>query len=513
MKRTTPFTIALTVVLLSPGLALSQEEEPSAPDADATPAAEAPQAATPAVSDAVLSRLDAAEKEISALKQQNEDLSGQVSDLQDAQNQVQVPSDLGKTRVFGFFDMSYGKMFLSKKDSIYLTQIPVTDKSTFMSTSLNVYLGNQITNKLKFLSELRFTYQPLGNENGVATYWVLPNGSSTSLGDDYNRTDTGVTDPRDFMTYRLGGVSMERVQITYQFADYFGITAGHYLTPYGIWNVDHGSPVILMIRAPFMQTLEMIPSKQLGVQLFGRLFLASGLTLDYAGTVSNGRGPMDSVMDIDENKGLGLRWKVAYERDDFSISLGQYGYTGRYTDISKSLYVGPGSSDYRSVVTITNQYTEYDLANDILIKLYGLRLQSEAALRQVKYQVPPKMNGGNFNGNPLLASQFYAANYLSKAIYGLLAYELPEDWTGGKVRITPFVYYENFNLNDTMNNNSHWQVYSAGINTRPYSNLVLKLEYDFAKPKDLTNIMPDGSITTTTNGHIQGVTLQLAVTY
>ena len=123
------------------------------------------------------------------------------------------------------------------------------------------------------------------------------------------------------------------------------------------------------------------------------------------------------------------------------------------------------------------------------------------------------MNAGNFNGNPLLADQFYAANYLSKAIYGLLAYELPEDWTGGKVRIIPFLYYENFNLNDTMNNNSHWQVYSAGINTRPYSNLVLKLEYDFAKPQDLTDIMPDGSITTTTNGNIQGLTLQLAVTY
>lgn len=404
-------------------------------------------------------------------------------------------------------------MFLSKKDSVFLSQIPLTDKSTFMATSLNVYLANQITNKLKFLSELRFTYLPLGVENSIATYWVMPNGTATSLGDGYSRTDTGVTDPTNFMTYRLGGVGMERVQITYTFSDYFGITAGHFLTPYGIWNVDHGSPVILMTRAPFMQTLELVPSKQLGVQLVGRAFLASGLTLDYAGTVSNGRGPLDSVMDIDENKGLGLRWKLAYEKDDFSISVGQYGYTGRYTTVSKALYVGPGSSDFKSVVTIDSQYDERSLANDILIKFHGLRLQSEATWRQVKYTIPPKMSAGNFNGNPLLASQFYAASYLSKGIYGLLAYELPEGLTNGKVRITPFLYYEDFDLNDTMNNNSHWQVYSAGLNVRPYTNLVLKLEYDYAKPKDLVNIMPDGSIGTASNGNVQGVTLQLAVTY
>jgi hypothetical protein len=465
--------------------------------------------------DAVFSRLNGLEKELAEVKKQNHDLAGQVSDLQEAQGQAvqETPSDLGKTKVFGFFDMSFGKMFFPKSDSVYKEALPVTDKSTFALSALNVYLGNQITNNLKFLSELRFTYQPLGTENNIPTYMVLPNGKPVSLGGSYDRTSTGVTDSLTMQTYQLGGVSMERVQVTYSFSDYFGITAGRFLTPYGIWNVDHGSPVILMVRAPFMQSREMVPLKQLGIQLFGKAFLGSGISLDYAGTISNGRGPTDTVMDLDENKGLGLRWRLNYEEDELSISFGQYGYTGKYTDITKSLYVGPGSADYSTQITPTNVYTEYDLANDLLVKFHGLRLQSEAMFRRVTYQVPPQVSPDDFNGSPAQASLYNYANYLARAFYGLLAYELPDTLTGTRLRITPFVYYENFNLNDTINNNAKWQVYSLGINTRPYTNIVLKVEYDLAKPNDLKDLQPDGTVTVKANGYLQVATLQLAVTF
>jgi hypothetical protein len=338
-------------------------------------------------------------------------------------------------------------------------------KTTFMLSGLNVYLGNQITEKLKFLSELRFTYQPLGNETSTATYLVSPTGSATSLGTGYSRTDTSVTDPTGVQTYRLGGVSIERVQATYVFSDYLGVTAGSFLTPYGIWNVDHGTPALIMSRAPGSQIIGFVPSKQLGIQLFGKAFFAKNFTFDYAGTISNGRGPMDTVYDLDENKGIGLRWKLSYEKDYFFASIGQYGYTGKYTDVTKSTYIGPSSTDMKTVVTPTNQYTEYDLANDLLIKFHGLRLQSEAVIKEVKYAVPPA------------SGQDYAASYLTQTAYVLLAYELPESWTAGKVRIMPYVFEEWNNISDISTTMGNMRVTVTGLNIRPYTNLVLKFEY------------------------------------
>jgi len=406
--------------------------------------------------DAIMSRLEATEREIQLLKKQNSDLSTQVADMHDAAP-AEIPNDLGKTRVFGFYDMSFGKQFTSSGG---MSGNNIPDKMTFMLSGLNVYMGNQITEKLKFLSELRFTYQPLGYETSTATYLVSPSGSTTSQGTSYSRTDTTVTDSSSLQTYRLGGVSIERVQTTYVFSDYLGVTAGSFLTPYGIWNVDHGTPVLIMCRAPGAQIMEFVPSKQLGIQLFGKVFFAKNFTFDYAGTISNGRGPMDTVYDLDNNKGIGMRWKLSYEKDDFSAAIGQYGYTGKYTDVTKSQ-----DMKMNTVVTPTNQYTEYDLANDLLIKFHGLRLQSEAVFKEVKYDVPPA------------TGQDYSASYLAHTVYGLLAYELPESWTGGKVRVMPYLYEEWAKPDDTSTMIGSLRVNVVGINVRPYTNLVLKAEY------------------------------------
>jgi hypothetical protein len=432
-----------------------------------TAAAPAREASSEANQDAVLSRLEATEKELQALKKQNSDLSTTVTEMQDAQNQgpADIPSDLGKTRVFGFFDTSFQKLWISGA----MKPAGMTEKPTFMLSGLNVYLGNQITEKLRFLSELRFTYQPLGAETGTSTYSISPTGTATSMGSTYSRKDTSVSDPGGLQTYRLGGVSMERVQVSYVFADYLGLTVGSFLTPYGIWNVDHGTPVLIMCRAPITQIMDMVPGKQLGVQLFGKVFPAKGLTLEYGATISNGRGPMDTVYDLDSNKALGLRWKLNYEKGDFSASVGQYGYTGKYTDTSSATYIGPGPTDMKTAVVVSKQYNEYDLANDLLVKFYGLRLQSEVVLKKVMYTVPPVASTGT--------PEYYSASYLSRAAYGLVAYELPESWTGGKVRIMPYVYEEWGKPDDTSTMSGSMRIHVFGINVRPYTNLVLKAEY------------------------------------
>jgi hypothetical protein len=120
-----------------------------------------------------------------------------VAELQEGQAQISAepPSDLGKTKVFGFFATSFAKIDYSRKDSALKLVIPLGGNSSFLLTSLNVYLANQITQHLKFLAELRFTYQPLGTEISREAYYVLPAGSKMNLGTQYERTDTTVRDP------------------------------------------------------------------------------------------------------------------------------------------------------------------------------------------------------------------------------------------------------------------------------------------------------------------------------
>jgi hypothetical protein len=58
-----------------------------------------------------------------------------------------------------------------------------------------------------------------------------------------------------------------------------------------------------------------------------------------------------------------------------------------------------------------------------------------------------------------------------------LAYELPENWTGGKVRIMPYLYEEWGKPDDTSSMIGSIRVNVVGVNVRPYTNLVLKAEY------------------------------------
>ncbi len=508
---TTKIALASTLLittLVTPALAEGEAVEAPTPESAASPATDGP-AARPSVE----SQLESLGKQLSELKEENKTLASQVTELQESQNQAsEPPSELGKTKIFGFTDISFLKTYYSRGDSVYRAVLPMPTQSTFIATGMNVFLANQLTDRLKFLSEVRFTYLPLGAESSTQAYAVLPNGNTMDLGSKYARTDTTVSDPMA-QVYRLGGISMERLQATYVLNDYLGVTVGHFLTPYGIWNVDHGSPVILMVHAPVFQSVALMPTKQLGVQLFGKVYLAKNLNLDYAGTVSNGRGPADSVTDLDEDKGLGLRWHLNYEIDDLSISLGQYGYTGKFTDISKAIYTGPGTGDISSVTTIKQQYRERILASDILIKFFGVRLQGELVYSEVKYAVPTAINPSNFNGNPAVASQYATANYNSWGYYGLLAYELPEKLTTPKVRVTPYVYYERFVLNDTIVNSGSNRTYCAGINIKPYRSLVMKLEYDRFKGDDMVNTLPDGSTKTSNSGVGQILAAQVALTF
>jgi hypothetical protein len=384
------------------------------------------------------------QQEVDELKEKNDQLEEDIM-MQDAGD---TTNDMMK--ISGFFDLTFIKMFVP--DDLLMKNV-LPDTSSFIMQSLNLYFNSQISDTLEAMVELRLSFLPLGerltdNSSGTVSY-----------------QDTTVHDPLTNAEFQLGGLAIERVHLTWQPVDFFGIVAGRFLTPYGIWNVDHGSPVLIPVRVPYIQVQNLVPLKQTGLQIFGRFFPARRLYFDYAFTVSNGRGPVESLLDLDENKGLGLRLKLSYEGEKFEAALGGYGYWGEYTAaISNLESVDPVSFGK----TITENYTEYVGALDLRFQFFGVLLQGEYVRTLTKYSERPLKNlwsGG----------QGYQADFVNNTSYVLLAYKLPLDRWLGTMSISPYLMWESMDTDDS-EDNPPIQMFNGGINFKPSQAVVLKVE-------------------------------------
>lgn len=203
------------------------------------------------------------------------------------------------------------------------------------------------------------------------------------------------------------------------------------------------------------QAGEIIPDAQLGLQALGRLFFSDNLFFDYALTLSNGRGPADTVIDYDENKGLGLKLRFTYDKPDFRIALGGYGYYGTYTDKQ------PRGFSFDTL----EKYSEYAGATDFLIAVYGLKLQTEFVRGLILYDEdsprPPITN--------LLPP---SPDYVKNAFYAMLSYELPLADLLGSMTLTPYVAGALDNPREWIKTVSYW----GGLNFKPSPYVTLKTE-------------------------------------
>src|SRR5262249_49126364 len=156
----------------------------------------------------------------------------------------------------------------------------------------------EISARLRALGEVRFAYMPNGSPD--------PN---APLG----RVSTEAADPIDaYRIQRWGAIIIERLQIDCDLFPGITLRGGQFLTPYGIWNVDHGTPTLIGIRRPYIIGEALFPERQVGLELIGRYFL-SELSVEYHLTLSNGRGPISETRELDSNKAVGgrlvLGWK------------------------------------------------------------------------------------------------------------------------------------------------------------------------------------------------------------
>lgn len=325
---------------------------------------------------------------------------------------------------------------------------------TFAVGRLNLYAAAELGDGWRSLFEVRFSYLPNGTLGDPNPDGTVP------------RFDTLVVDYTDLDRYtRWGGIVLERAWLEHTFGPWLTLRAGNWLTPYGIWNVDHGSPVIVGVRRPFIVAEQLLPQYQTGLQAHGFHNL-DWVRLGYDLTLSNGRGPIDTYQDLDRNKAIGGRGFVQADTTQGLFTLGISFYSGTYTDRLDQLFLDPNGF-FRIDSPITQQFDELSFALDMKWELWGFLFQAEAVTNDVAYTDgarPRYWEPGGLLG--------FIPDHRRLGAYALGGYRF--EWGG----IMPFAGLEYYDpgfgpMGDIA---AFW----GGINLRPTARVTLKAQYTYS---------------------------------
>lgn len=348
-----------------------------------------------------------------------------------------------RLEIYGFSDFTFTGTLLGEDNRWRGYVNPHTNMGV---GNLNVYLKGNLSERARSLIELRFTYLPNGQQT------IQPDGS-------VRYTDTTVRDPLEFnRLMRWGGVVIERAWVEYDFHDLLTVRAGQFLTPYGIWIVDHGSPTIIGIRRPFVITEAFLPERQTGIEVYGRRHFSQGL-MGYHLTVSNGRGIAEEYTDFDSSKAFGGRLFFS-TRAVGELVMGTSFYTAERIDRRDRWTLVNGVRTFESTEIARSQ--ELALAADLKWLWKDLHFQAEILTRRRDFDDRKRERLGDY------AYPAFVPDNRRWGAYALLGYRTP--FAG----IMPYVVIEEvtFPTGDI----SRASGLHVGLNYRPEPALVLKAE-------------------------------------
>jgi len=305
------------------------------------------------------------------------------------------------------------------------------DLKTFALGNLNLYLAKSLTAKVRALAEVRFTF--------------LPNAGGTPGGATIDTTATDVTNYS--RPVQWGGIVIERAYVEYDLTEFLTVRGGHWLTPYGIWNIDHGAPAIISTVRPYIIGEQFFPEHQTGLDLFGSRPL-SGFKLGYHLTMSNGRGGAEAQQDQDEKFAFGGRLEL---ETPWGLRIGGSYYRGRYTGLPAALGAAP------------NTYLEAAYGGDAQLDVGKLHVQAEVIARDRHYVI----------GERAASAAGFAPDGRDFGFYGIAGYRLDHLWN-----VMPFVYYEDYHPTDHTYF-SRVRAPAGGLNFRPSPSLVFKAMADW----------------------------------
>ena len=448
------FSVALSGCLLSQaGLALAADPVPAPappsatiePGADMGPPAVAP-AAVPAAAPATTTGPTTASSDAEA-EGKFAAAPGPISDSFATEEGASDSDTQRKLDLYGFADFTYQRLLIDK-DNVWNNTYPSVN--SFAVGNFNLYLSSNLGDSWRALAEVRFMYLP----NGA----TKPDGAGNVV-----RTDTTVLDYTGFSEpIRWGGIRIARIYVEHEFNGLLKLQVGQFLTPYGIWNVDHGSPTIIGIKKPFVVSNQLFPEQQVGLQLYGSYFL-DPLEIGYHLTLSNGRGPVE-YQDFDDDKAFGGR---LYVKTDVlgSLTIGGSFYRGGYYDRSAKYVIRKQGSTVDQEFTTISKYQELSLGADLKWEYKSLLVQGEAIMNEANFD-----EGARPRAQALNPPQGFLPDYRRWGAYGLVGYRLPV------VPLMPYVIVQHAYSPDSPSTPPA-TAYQIGVNYRPTAAVVVKLEY------------------------------------
>jgi hypothetical protein len=384
-----------------------------------------------------------------------------------------------KFQLYGFADMALTTYF--PKDHSMVRNIPLMDERLMFSLDhLNLYQEYRPNNRVRFLTELSFQDKPptYTNKNGMTL--TIP-GMAPMVFNEASLADTNKAQ-KGIVNYEWGSFSVERAQMSINLNRYFTFTFGKFITPAGIWNVDHGSPVILTVNQPSQYTYrEIYPKSQLGIVENGT-YIIGDADLTYSLYVSSGRGnPV--IKNVGELAGGGQLRLGLPVLDECNIGLS--GYSGTQTAVLRSM-------DLAVPYTINDdrlfRYREYIYGIDFKLRKWGLMLQSEFNFQHVVNSLRDDWNSDSINTD--IIGTYVLGSFDAYKRSGFV--------------LTPYAYWELVRYFDTFNNpnlflNMHdiypegsanattpdmacgYMKIMAGVNMRIASNFGIKAEFNFTR--------------------------------
>lgn len=279
-------------------------------------------------------------------------------------------------------------------------------------------------------------------------------------------------------------LNIERAYFNILFNDQFTLRVGKWITPSGIWNVDHGSPVVLTVSQPYQTTVTPIfPESQMGLMGYGMMYLGDH-DLSYNAWISNGRSgasqavsssfenSIDSPDDFTIGGHLGLNLALPV-----SVKLGATAQTG---NLRRKYSVNTLEIDLMDLqnMSISNYNTVSRFIADERESIMG----ADARLEFKNFFVQGEANYSFVEDNTADDKSMEILGY-----YGLAGYKIP---IGEQFMLTPYAMFEQVEWErgwNSMGFDLHgygamgFQSFLTGLNLSLFSNIRIKAEYNFVR--------------------------------
>lgn len=416
--------------------------------------------------------------------------------------------------IYGYLDFTLAKTTAAESNNLLFQQPFLTEDIEMDVGDINLYFDFTPNEYTRALVEVNFGNSPgdddriIGVTNGIVDFestGVAPiDGSIGVIGPIINQSAGTVEIVAPKSEKKYYGVEIERAWVDVSLSDEYTLKAGKFITPAGIWAVDHGSPVITTVSQPNQTDFfPIFPRRQTGLMLTGNHFVGDH-DIELKAFVSTGRDADNVINEIDD---LGYGGKLGLNLDMLDgVHFGVSGFGGTIKRESRTYNINqlvpaddllamasdPAVAADPTGMALAGAIGAYLAADEPNLGLADYTLKSTRKQYDVAYGAEMKIEESGFtlqgeiNGRKLIDEQNNDAEMTYLAWYGLLSYT---SFLTENVSVTPYGFVETITWEDPENDPyggltsipmDGWTQYATGLNFGFFNNYRLKLEYAYS---------------------------------